>query len=186
MASATGSPPTRVLDGADDEFRPTPAAIDSVIFNAAETWTIIIKAKSFVDNGDDYWIEFGDVLNNNYVRLLLNTGKLKLGISEGGAAEDNSTANDLTESTANLYIAAWADGTKKVRGGFASSKIVAWNGLPANQRFELASLKGGFNGIICSNAHNYLFNTAIGIGLEVACTAFYVILSKICLIDNSA
>ncbi|HDZ26267.1 hypothetical protein LCGC14_1594280 [marine sediment metagenome] len=181
----------RQMDGADDFFAMTTAALDTLISNPSERWTIVVK-------GTDIQT---DAVNNNFLASFRNAGNTenialrvdsanKLGhlYDQDGAGQDFLLTTDAMGTTTEYYTMIWADGTEKVRLGYATLKPTKWSDFAANDRKEVANaaFTGDFSGETWDGT-NHIGTGPNGAG--IGCMVFkldYVILSKLSFIDNSA
>jgi hypothetical protein len=183
LAGATGTPPTRVFDGSDDYLTATTALLDAMIANANKTWTIILKVDNLTfTNSDRPWY-FSDTTQN--VTLLtpyVQNSKLIFQSKESSTFVSVEPSNTLSTST-EYYICMWADGTK-LYGGFTTTRPTKLSDFSANDHLLFAPNTGDLSGATFNHATTRTFMSAGGAG-ELAGEVSYVILSKICLIDNA-
>lgn len=175
VAGAVGSPPTRTLDGGDDLFSVTQNFLDTLISNAQNTWTIIIKINA-PTSGDKHWFHFRDTVPDE--RLYCYTSGANVLVpsaEEDGSSEGQSTV-DVQTTVGDVWMAMWADGSNTIRGGFISTKPSTWSDFNANKRASLATLKGEFAGESWDNVRNFFANQS-GAG-NIAGSAYYVIVSQ--------
>ena len=171
IAGATGAPPTRVLDGTDDDFTLTASALTS-LFNQ-NTWTVIIKFKDATDppvfvfaenyGGADYGLNF-----DNASRLQVYTTGFLI----------DSTFTDAISNSGDGYLCVWNDSKNNVRAGWKATKPLSWLDFPANQRLEgSANANSMQTGTFAGNSEigsiNAIFN---------AYNLYYVVIAKTSLI----
>ena len=184
VAGATGTPPCRVFDGTNDEFDMTTTAIDALIANANGTWTIIIKVADLGLVNYQTFFKFDDRTGNNTENLYaLNTttDTCRFDCKENGTEESEETTDALQSSTP-YWVAMWADGTK-IRAGFATSKPDKWSDFDNNKREDWTTVTGDFSGNTFSGDKK--IGKGYG-GAYLGAKVYYIVLAKICLIDNSS
>ena len=189
LAGATGSPPTRVFNGTNNNLTVTTPFLDGLIANANKTWTIMAKLTDITLAADNFWY-LADAAGNELIRLYLNGPGWEMAgaIEEDTVVEADITANGMSALT-EYYVAMWADGTK-VYHGFTTSGSGA-NGQPtvlsdfaAGDRHLYTSKTGDFAGETFDHATQRTF-MSVDIGF-MAADVSYIAVSKVCLIDNGA
>lgn len=182
VAGAVGSPPYRVLDGANDRFFYTTTFMTSM-FNGQGAWTLLMKFADVSPNTKSLfqarrstppaygWDVYGG-----------GSGNLTVQCSPSGAGGDftldTSTAAAMPTSGA-LYVAVWFDGTYW-RAGFSATRPTKWSDFSANNRISATT---GTQWNCAFDGGKYL---AFGDASHPAAKAYYVVASKKCLIDNGS
>lgn len=183
IAGATGTPPTRVLDGVNDYFTMTNAAVDALIGNTDNTWTIILKVSTLTTT-NDYFMTFEQTGGDEFLRIYRTnvTGTLGFYTSQDDVAETKTTTNATLADT-TYYIAFWTDGTT-MRGGFTTTRPTKLSDFDEDELVEFETNTGAFSGETF-DAAQYIFAYSSGVS-PIACKAYYTIISKTCLIDNNS
>ncbi|MFH1522038.1 MAG: BspA family leucine-rich repeat surface protein, partial [archaeon] len=180
VAGASGSPPTRVLDGSDDYFDTTTTSLDALLANDNKTWTIIIKVKDLGLVTTDRFLYFaGEASNEIIAPYIDSTDKLIVAVSENNVDTSNLTTDSLLADT-TYYMAIWADGTK-LRAGFSTTKPTKWSDFDAGKRMEFSTVTGDYAGNTF-NEYTDLFTGASANALGGI--AYYILMSKENLIEN--
>lgn len=184
VAGATGSPPTRVLDGNDDHFLETTAAIDALIANANKTWTIIIKVTNMALGAADYVFGLEGAGSAEALRCFVNAADNKIYfIPYQDGVGDSRVTTDAAPTATTLYFAMWADGTV-MRAGFTTTRPTKWSDFDAGKRIEFATNTGDYSGETF-NVANAIFADNTG-GADADLDAYYLVMAKTCLIDNGS
>jgi len=185
IAAATGSPPTRYLDGANDCFSVTSAFCDALFMS--DTWTVIIKAYTYTTGAGFAFNIVGDHAgtSNEWISISKSAAdKITINVQENGSTESATTVNALP-TTGTYYLAIWADGINPVRGGFSATKPLKWSQFGDNGA-QLASLKGDSFAAGDFSDIGRKFFSYYNATTPMECYAYYVIVSKTCLINNAA
>ena len=180
VAGATGSPPSRVLDGSDDCLKAPTGMLDALICNSNKTWTIILKISN-ITIADDYFFYISDAAENELLNARIATNDTIITIEQDNTLENHQTTDAILTAT-TYYLALWADGTD-MRYGFTTTRPTKWSDFDAGKRYLFLTNTGDYNGetfdhatyrdFFCAAASSYL-----------ACTAHYIVMAKTCLIDN--
>jgi len=179
VAGAIGSPPSRVMDSTDDSFTLTSAWADALFTNGA--WTIIFKLEDVEDVANMYLFSiYGNNGAAQHEQISLSHSvakKLTLLIYQNGSVETATTAN-IIPTSGPLYVFAYADGTNPVRAGFSVTKPTTWAGVAANDKCELATLKGHDFAVDDFDDYGRNLFDDYNSGNELGCTAYYLVASK--------
>ena len=183
IAGATGSPARRALDGSGDYFSMTTAAIDALIGNANNTWSIVIKAL-FTDRAAAaqlFWL--GQTGYDEVIRCSVNTNQKVVFNTIQDDTGDNVTTTDALSNSTVYYFAIWTDGTD-LRCGFSTTRPTKWSDFGANDRGIFGTNTGAYSGESFTHSKNIFsyestYEPWLGAG-------YYVVMSKTCLIDNAS
>jgi len=192
IAGAEGSPPYRQFDGTDDYQGYTVGLINATLAKNGTVWSWFIKLEDF--NHSSY-------LETPFCCYRSDAlPKIMCSISEGAAtlrmfADDKNgnriftfTSTDNVPTTGVVHIGMWCDGTK-VRGGFTVGGIkpAKWSDFDTGKRGESTSvcdLGTGWSGL--DTVQSRIGNHAGYTYKYVDAKFYYIVLSSVCLIDNSA
>lgn len=185
VPGATGSPPSRLLDGTSDHFTCTQALLDALISNANKTWSIIFKLHTVTASSKVLLNLTGTGGEAIYIEIA--AGPLNFRLQQDGAAAENKVTTDGVSQADDVYVCFWADGTE-ARAGFIDSgspngatKPTKWSDFNANDRVQFTIYTGDFAGEAFDTAQ-YLFT--LNVGYYFDCSAYYMVFSKACLIVN--
>lgn len=183
IVGATGSPLRRNLDGLNDQFSLPQNLIDTTIGNISKTWSIIAKL-NLSSTGNDYFWEFYNAAISVHIKAQIAGTNLYIGVEEDNLGLDQ-VATVAAISTGVQYVAMWADGgTTKVRGGFTTTRPTKWSDFGANNRMTCATYFGDFAGEAFDSGRA-IFGS-VGAGGSIDADVEYIVMSKLCLIDNGA
>lgn len=129
ILGASGSPPSRHLQGGGDYFEWTSAGAEA-IFCQGDPWTWIYKTHTLVDppNGTNF-VHFKDNLSDHQIKVSYGTdGATSWYAKENGNVRLNSTTTAAVANSGDVWWVMEWDGTT-VRGGFKNggSKPTAWS-----------------------------------------------------------
>jgi len=184
VAGATGSPPSRLLDGIDDEFIGTTPLFDLI---SRPTWTILTKFGDIADSGNVKplftWNSAGNAQQIWANKHSDNTAQVDFRVALGSDSPWVGGTSAAIPATGPVYFAIWADGVNKVRMGFLATKPTKWSDFPANQRFETI-YTGDFTGVSFTETY---YRAIIGRtnGENTAAKVYYTIISKSAFISAS-
>ena len=182
VAGATGSPPTRALDGTSNGFTPA-NAIANLLDSSTGGWTFLVKVKDFEDDAVTAQnIIHSDDGANLSIKIQKNTAnKLVFEVLSYDPVdwELQATTTDDVPSTGDLWIALWYDGTV-FNGGFTTTKPTKWSDFAAGKRVTDTN-----TAVKALPSCNILINRT-GDDQWAGLEAYYVIFSKTVLIDNAS
>ena len=186
IAGATGSPPSRVIDGINDYFSFTQAMADALIGNANRTWAIIFKLHT-VTTSSKILLNISGPGEIVYIETT-SARRINFRISQDGGVAENKATTDVCNNTGTVYVCLWANGTE-LRGGFIDSgspngatKPTKLSDFNANDRV-LFTYTGDFAGEAFSSDRSFFSQTGT---YPFVCSAYYVVISKTASIINNA
>lgn len=182
IAAAAGG--KRTLDGTDDEFLMTTAALDALICNSNKTWTLILKLDNITLTNADYFFSFSadpesvDRISANISATATITGTME----EDNVLENVGTVDALAVST-EYYVCMWADGINAYVG-FTTTRPTKLSDFGANDRIIFSTNTGDFAGESFNSATKRAL-LSLGGSNFTAADWYYLVMAKTCLIDNA-
>lgn len=179
VAGATGSPPKRQFDGANDVLDATSSFVNGLFLGS--TWTFIQKWNALVVSGlslNFFWNSATDYLNLERDA----GGHLRLYVADSGGNKATAYTTAAIPSSGDVWVMGWYDGgSGLIRCGWATSKPTKWSDFAANNRASVSNSisYGGLGG-----RTSPVGNTPGGHFPQGS--LYYVIGSKKCLIDNAS
>ncbi len=171
----------RTFDGGDDEMTMTAAAVNALICNANKTWTIVMKLDN-IDVTSTQQLHFRDTAGEEFISLgISGTSKLNLYSEQDNSIDDENTTDSVSAAT-EYYFAIWADGTD-MRYGFTTTRPTKYSDFDVGKRIISTDNTGDYVGEDFANSqHIGSQNGALFSALDLA----YIVVAKICLIDNDS
>lgn len=145
---------SRVLNGTDQYFHLTTAAVDAVLATAGEQLTIAIGVSNIVDDPADSFWWFADGDSSDHTNIRLEEGgadTLQIQVKETpGVVDEVKTTNTITYGSDDVtLVMSWADASNNMWSGF----IHNYTKLPTDRVRDFitndtkqSGIKGGFNG----------------------------------------
>ena len=176
IAGATGSPPTRVMDGSDDEFSMVDALPDAAFGTSGKNWTAILKIKDTgaVTNGENILAFDGA---NEKIIIFVSTAALGIQVQDGGVDAINDTTVNNIPTTGDVYFVVWYDGIT-IRGGMSVTKPTKLSDFDADDLVSAAAPSIAFETGVFGTS-KVLFGPG-----NFACDAYYSVLSNSSLITD--
>jgi len=175
VAGATGSPPSRQLDGTDDRFTMTDTFWD--LITNKTNWSIFFKLEGHDVDTENALLDNDNLTGDRVAFRITNTNLLE------GRTQDNNTwtaTTDTIPSTGVFWFGVWCDGTD-VRFGFSTTgKFSKWSELDSGKRVQFAN-PDPLDGLV----RLWPFVNYQG-SFHYPGKVYYIVVSKICLIDNDS
>lgn len=172
VPGATGTPLYRQLTlGSVHHFTYTSGLFDGTM-GGTNTWTVIMKVADIIDGATQLILDSGAPRNYLY-KQADNTFKAYAN------GTHNAATTDTVPSSGIVYLCMWSDGTY-IRSGFKTgTKPSKWSDFEANKRNSTTvdyAMPAWSSGLFYINNPSF----------PGTFKAYYIVLSKSCLIDNAS
>lgn len=175
-ATGSGANTNRPLDGLNDRFSWTVAAIQAFLDDA--TFTFVWKFNALENQANDYFSVTADGAHYIYTRIDA-TQNLTLYFADAGGAKSNQSTNTVPAAAGDIYFAIWSDGTN-IRAGWSTTKPTKLSDFAANDRCTINHTSAIVPAQIASSNP-----IACGVNYPTG-NVYYFIASKKCEIDNAS
>ena len=182
LPGATGTPPRRSLDGEYDLFRPSASFLNTMI-GGSNVWTIGMKCygRRSGDSSSYLW-HFANSADSTEKIVMRNTsGHIIAYVIRNGSAYQVTTETSM-DLTSNCWCMMWCDGVT-LRAGQSRVFPTKWS--------DFDSIRRGSRSFSLPLYTNYALRGVFGdwYGSSSACfgtEAYWFVVSRACLIDNTA
>lgn len=122
VAGATGSPPSRAMDGSNDKFYTSVEALETILVGSGRAFSLMWKVSDVTDRSK-YFCMLQDAASNNWIYLRIQSdGKLSLYFESNNSIQVNGTATSgAIPTTGDVYLFLESTGSA-IRFGFSTTK----------------------------------------------------------------
>lgn len=168
----------RTFDGANDLLGMTSTLFDAFICNANKTWTIIEKVHNVGVNGS-FLYGASDPATEIIHMYSGGTRQIDNAFRQDNVYDYAASVNNAPAST-EYYVASWADGTT-LRTGFTTTRPTKLSDFAADDMVLLDVNTGDYSGETFNGAERTIGGTS-WLDFDLG----YIVMGKVCLIDNGS